>query len=455
MESTGHVSVPLRTGKKMKKRKELDALVANSVTKRSCVASKRGQAGGGISSQDQLLSESTDDQEYWVAGAAKRPRTRLARRRACGSLFRACTAILMFACVIATTTVLWLFIDIREQITALRSELDQVVASSQGVPDALQKCHTISKSLQQNQTLITSQIVTIKLQLENFTKELSDMHTGLEKIQEKLNNVPDYLNVPQQLKEVSSSIANLGSQIKDITTTVDSLKNSKDKLETASNTLLQNVTDLRQSVMHIQDTTQVPVAVNTENNVEIQNMLKVIDGIKNNITTINSTLSNNVMWVKDDLKKSNKNIESNSNLAQNMSARVTTLEGICSKTSSDQIILSTNLKSVSDQFSVLTTKVQSHSSQISDLQSQVRELSQNSSELSSAISILNHSLGQMETKAYTHAEPESVHVRDLDKTKTDPPPSSSVQPQTVLPTQSTGSTAKENNPTGKPAILTT
>lgn len=52
--------------------------------------------------------------------------------------------------------------------------------------------------------------------------------------------------------------------------------------------------------MHIQDTTQVPVAVNTENNVEIQNMLKVIDGIKNNITTINSTLSNNVMWVKDD-----------------------------------------------------------------------------------------------------------------------------------------------------------
>lgn len=126
MESTGHVSVPLRAGKKMKKRKELDALVANSVTKRSCVASsKRGQAGGGISSQDQLLSESTDDQEYWVAGAAKRPRARMARRRACGSIFRACSAILMFACIIATTTVLWLFLDIREQITALRSELDR------------------------------------------------------------------------------------------------------------------------------------------------------------------------------------------------------------------------------------------------------------------------------------------------------------------------------------------
>lgn len=124
MESNGHVSVPLRTGKKMKKRKELDALVANSVTKRSC-GPKRATAGGGISSQDQLLSESTDDQEYWVAGATKRPRARIARRRACGTLFRACCAVLMFACVVATTTVLWLFIDVREQITALRSELDQ------------------------------------------------------------------------------------------------------------------------------------------------------------------------------------------------------------------------------------------------------------------------------------------------------------------------------------------
>lgn len=123
MESNGHVSVPLRTGKKMKKRKELDALVANSVTKRSC-APKRAP-GGGISSQDQLLSESTDDQEYWVAGATKRPRARIARRRACSTMFRACSAILMFACVVATTTVLWLFIDVREQITALRSELDQ------------------------------------------------------------------------------------------------------------------------------------------------------------------------------------------------------------------------------------------------------------------------------------------------------------------------------------------
>lgn len=125
------MNVPLRAGKKMKKRKELDALVAHSGP-----GKRVGGGGGGASSQDQLLSESTDEQDdYWSGkdrgsggsnGGGGGPRCRLIlRRRVCGSLLRACTAALVFACVVATTTVMWLFIDIREQVTSLRNELDQ------------------------------------------------------------------------------------------------------------------------------------------------------------------------------------------------------------------------------------------------------------------------------------------------------------------------------------------
>lgn len=71
------------------------------------------------------------------------------------------------------------------------------------------------------------------------------MQLGLSKIQEKLHNVPEYVNVPQQFKDVSSSIANLGSQIKDLTTTVATLKSSKEQLEITNNALVQNVTNLR------------------------------------------------------------------------------------------------------------------------------------------------------------------------------------------------------------------
>lgn len=134
MESTHHVTVPLRAGKKMKKRKELDALVAHTGPgKRVGI---NGGGGGGSSPQDQLLSESTDEHDdYWSGkdrggggsnGESGGPRCRLFyRRRLFGSLLRACTAVLVFACVVATTTVMWLFIDIREQVTSLRNELDQ------------------------------------------------------------------------------------------------------------------------------------------------------------------------------------------------------------------------------------------------------------------------------------------------------------------------------------------
>lgn len=119
------VNVPLRSGgKKMRKRKELDAL------------NRRGQSNkrstpGGVSSQDQLLSDSTDEQdEFWTTtkgrnDSVSRRSHLLEKRRACTSLLRVCTLMLVFACVVATTTVMWLFIDVREQATFLRNQLDQ------------------------------------------------------------------------------------------------------------------------------------------------------------------------------------------------------------------------------------------------------------------------------------------------------------------------------------------
>lgn len=123
-----------------------------------------------------------------------------------------------------------------------------MVASSQGVPEALQKCHTISKNLQQNQTLMFGQLTDLKQQVENLTKEVRNVQTELNKIQEKLNNAPEYVQIPTQINEVSGSVANLGSQIKDLTTTVMALKDYKTKIDTITTTLQNNVTELSVSI---------------------------------------------------------------------------------------------------------------------------------------------------------------------------------------------------------------
>ena len=119
-------------GKKMRKRKELDALVGGVGVKRGNGGCKR-PGSGGVSPQDQLLSESTGEEEYWSSakggsGKGRKPySTSHAKRRtrACTALLRLCTILLVMACVVATITVMWLFIDIKEQTTYLRSQLDQ------------------------------------------------------------------------------------------------------------------------------------------------------------------------------------------------------------------------------------------------------------------------------------------------------------------------------------------
>jgi hypothetical protein len=51
-----------------------------------------------------------------------------------------------------------------------------VAAGSQGVPEELQKCHSLSKELQQNQTLLFRNLTALSLQLENFSVQVCEMY---------------------------------------------------------------------------------------------------------------------------------------------------------------------------------------------------------------------------------------------------------------------------------------
>lgn len=100
MESAVHAAVPLRVGKKMRKRRELDALVSGP-----------GSRGG------RLLSASSDEGEPWGRRSARRRRSR--------PFIRLAAALALCVCVVSAATVLWLFVDVRRQIVSLRVEMDR------------------------------------------------------------------------------------------------------------------------------------------------------------------------------------------------------------------------------------------------------------------------------------------------------------------------------------------
>ena len=49
-----------------------------------------------------------------------------------------------------------------------------VVAGSEALPDAIQKCDSTSKELQKNQSNIFTQLTNLKAQLDNFTVQVTN-----------------------------------------------------------------------------------------------------------------------------------------------------------------------------------------------------------------------------------------------------------------------------------------
>ncbi|KAK6617160.1 hypothetical protein RUM44_005491 [Polyplax serrata] len=350
MNSMTHVNVPLQGGKKMKKRKELDALVAKTMNKRIADGDKRSSGAGGVSSHDKLLSDSTDEQDYWTSPIGDKPRSHrrgfLLRKRACFNFLKTCSAILVFTCAVATATVMWLFVDVREQVTSLRTELNQVVAGNQGVPDALQKCHTLSKDLQKNQTYIMNRLSGFTLLLTNFSLEMTEVKSGLQAVQDQLKSSPDLVNIPRLIKDLSASVASFGSQIRDLNSTVSTLKEQNGKLDNVVVTLVSNLTETKMKLIELSNTNfgrgEVTEKMLTA---EKEAILARVSQVSGNLSEINGTLNNKLKWTTDDQTKDRKLLEGLQEMNEHIEARVKTLEALCAKEAEPKFKLGSNLSS--------------------------------------------------------------------------------------------------------------
>nr|XP_018910890.1 PREDICTED: uncharacterized protein LOC109039725 isoform X1 [Bemisia tabaci] len=375
------VNVPLRSGgKKMRKRKELDALVSSHHMNggggvggggrgsggKSCKHGFRcRQNSSGISSQDQLLSVSSDeDYGNWSGKEVRNPcRTRiLIRKRACSSFLRACTLMLVLACVAATTAIMWLFIDIRQQATYLRNELDQVVAGNQGIPDALQKCHSLSRELQQNQTDLRNRFNILSAQLANFSKQMTTIGNGLFDVEQRLRSSPELVNVPKILEDVAS----LGSKVNDYVTTTDQLKQTTQNLEKAQHIIESNITALKQNLTTIRSAPNILTSETEKHqNEEKEKVLNRIKKVEDDIKAVNETLSEKLQWAVNDQIKDHSAIENLQTVSQNVSAQVTTLQGVCS---------SQVLNNLSTSVQKMQTEFVGSMKQLSSLKSQVAQI---------------------------------------------------------------------------------
>ncbi|XP_025989521.1 uncharacterized protein LOC105203069 isoform X2 [Solenopsis invicta] len=325
------VTVPLRQPtKKMKKRKELDALApAHAISRRS----------SGKRSSQELLTDSSDDRsEYWNVSTRNGRKCRGRRGRVCPGFLKACNAFLACASVLATASLIWLFIDVRQQLAALRTELDQVIAGSEGVPDALQKCHSLSRDLQNNQTIIFSRLSDLKQQINNFT--LAHIQQDLHKVQEYFQAAPEMANLPKRLDELSTSVATFGSQIRDLGATVNTLKETNMKVQDTQTIMQQNISSIKHTMLELSNITQKPQILSTdETQVKTDKLNLTILHLMNNLTHVNETLSSKLQWVADDQDKDRKKLVSLQEATAAINTTMMSLQGECVKMTEQTSVL--------------------------------------------------------------------------------------------------------------------
>lgn len=364
------VTVPLRQPtKKMKKRKELDALAPpHTVSRRS----------SGKRSSQELLSDSSDERsEYWNVSTRNGRKCRGRRGRACPGFFKACSAFLACASVLATASLIWLFIDVRQQLTALRTELDQVIAGSEGVPDALQKCHSLSRDLQNNQTIIFNHLSDLKLQINNFTTQLAVIQRDLHRVEEWFKAAPQLANVPKDLKALSSSVVSFGSQIQDLSATVKTLKESNAKVQDVQATMQQHISSIKNTMTELSNVTQRPQILSTnETKIKTDQLNATILHLTNNLLNINETLSTAVQWVAEDQKKDHEKLVLLQETTQNVSMKVISLERECVKNT-----ILTSVKKLNDQVSEIYAAN-------TEMNNMIKQLEQSYGELKNSTSIM-------------------------------------------------------------------
>ncbi|CAF4805926.1 unnamed protein product [Pieris macdunnoughi] len=251
MESGVHATVPLRGGKKMRKRRELDALVGGV-----------GSRGG------RLLSASSDEGEPW---GRRTSRTRRSR-----PFVRLAAALALCVCVVSAATVLWLFVDVRKQIVSLRVEMDRVSTIGGNVNDDLQLCHTSFKELKKNASALQERLEKLETAHQALIIQMNKTSSELMSVSEQLSAAPKLVDTPRRIAELQRTVADFGSQIKGFDSSISSAH--KQALTATS-----GVEELKGYLVHLDERTNDTIANVSEN-------VKLDESLKEQIAVLNTTL---------------------------------------------------------------------------------------------------------------------------------------------------------------------
>ncbi|XP_064543651.1 uncharacterized protein LOC135432102 [Drosophila montana] len=304
MNCNHFIEVPLRSsgGKKMKKRKELDALIAHSLTKRGYHRT--------INSQDKLLSVSTDDPDdlAWMSVPnIRRNHKKQIYIRKCGPVLFGITIVFVLAILY------WAYFDLRKQISDYQQKFEEVSAVSKVFPDTLQHWHETTALFIKNQSSVV-------YQLNDLTQNVELLGSNLSSLQATVNSQRTY-------GQDEKIVADFGAKLEAVVADIDVMKEHYKRVVEVQKSFEVDMDIIKANISRMSTVQDCSSSTNYTKDVNLiektlENDLKNVD---NKIVYVNNTLRQTIKILHEEIMAHKIKLEDLLDRFQNISTHVTTL----------------------------------------------------------------------------------------------------------------------------------
>lgn len=302
MEPKNNVNVEFIPSKKMKKRRELDALVCNGKVRRK---SKSGH---------ELLrteSESSEIDEFSIA--AQKTLFRNRGRSSCSSCKTAMIFLMVGTCIIISSGLIWLHFDMKNSIQILQDKLILVERKNKDSTTEVGKFQPqideLKTTLQNVKSEDSQKFSKLDGQIDTLTKSADSIKSAMTvKSQDELNKKLEQLS---QIPIISKSVAGIGSEVQNLKSQLEALNTFKLSAEKQLSDLTQKnlQSDDRESKPFVQDNGDLAKKVESlqqtvsELNITLWKKIDTMDIVLNGHQTKFEMLDNSTSHIQQQLSQ--------------------------------------------------------------------------------------------------------------------------------------------------------
>ncbi|XP_065129022.1 EF-hand calcium-binding domain-containing protein 14 [Paramisgurnus dabryanus] len=196
--------------KKMKKRKELNALIGLSDNSRKKSKQTCGHRLLRTEPPESESESSSEDQEFSSRSGL------LGSVRCCSICYPLCVFILLAACVVACAGLIWMQIALKQDLDSMKEKIRILETSQKLSAHEIQKLNEDVKERQRKLDDIESgdrSLAKLWSNLTEINQKLSTLDSAVNHLKANIKSASDLISLPRAVEELEKSVATIGSTL--------------------------------------------------------------------------------------------------------------------------------------------------------------------------------------------------------------------------------------------------